>query len=112
MQRQQAPLGDAQIGQGKEGEQTGRVLEQPTIAHLLQAKAVLEVMKRVLDFGPDARLALFDPLGNSSCGGVGQGLALAGTQGNMPAHRFALVLFPFLDALIACVGECLTLLSV
>ena len=69
-------------------------------------------MKRVLDLGPNARFALFDLFGDPPRRGVGQDLALAGAQGDMPAKGFTQVLFAFLNPLAARITEGVAFIAV
>src|SRR6478672_9756747 len=58
MDRQQAPLGNDEIGQGKQAEELRRVLRQALVADLLVAEQVLHDVKRMLHLRAYAGLQL------------------------------------------------------
>lgn len=100
LKRKQSPLGNQQIGQRQQREELRFVLGQTPIAHLPQAKPVLDDVERMFDPGTNARLHPLDPLIPSPRLGVGQGLALARSHRHMP-DGIAAALFALVDALIA-----------
>jgi hypothetical protein len=104
VKRKQSPLGDQQIGQPQQREQLRRVLGQALVAHLPQAKPVLDDVEGVFDLGANARLDPLNLLVQSPHLGIRQGFALARPHRDMPGG-IGTFLFPFLDALIPGIRE-------
>lgn len=98
---EQSPLGDHETSQGKQREELSGILGRSPIAVLLVTKQLLDEVKRMLNLGPVACLKSLDLLVQLAQFGIRQSLSLARPQSAMPFHRAALVLFPYLDALIA-----------
>lgn len=105
VKREQSPFRNDQIGQGKQGEELRCVLGQSLMAVISVSEQVLDVVKRMLDFGPNTRLEFLDPLIQPAQFGIRQGLTFAGPHGDKPLYLAALVLYPFLDALVAGVPK-------
>lgn len=105
VEREQPPLGDHQIGQGKQREELGGVLGQSPVAVLFVPEQVLDEVERMLDLGADAGLEPLNALVQSAQFVVRQRTALAGPQGDEPLHRAALILFPLLNALVAGIAK-------
>ena len=110
VKREQSPLGDQQIGQAQQREQLRRVFGQASVAHLPQAKPILDDVERVFDLGADARLHPLDPVIQMPQLVLRQGTALARPYGHMPSGVGAL-LAPLFDTPIPRIRENQTLLA-
>jgi len=81
--------------------QMRRALEQSSVARLLIAEVVLDIVKRVLNLGAHTYLELFELLAQPSGFGDRQGLALTRTRRNVPLNCAALILTLALNTLNA-----------
>lgn len=98
---------DHQIGEGKQRGESRGIIDQFPVAVLTVTEQIPGVMKGMLDLG----LEHLDLLGQSGQLVVREGLAPARPQGDKPLYRAALVLFPYLDALVARIAKCRGLFS-
>ena len=63
---------DHEISQAKEHVKPCRVFGKPSVANLLQTQQVLDDVKRMFDFGPNARFIVLDLLLDSPQRRIGQ----------------------------------------
>ncbi len=103
--RPEAPAGQYQVGQAEQREQLRLVLGQPPVTRLAVLEQVLDDVKRMLDFGPQARLDLFDPFLQAAQRVVGQGPAHARAQRHVPGDRRVLILGALGHALVAGIAQ-------
>ena len=77
-----------EIGQTEERVKPCRVFGKPTVANLLQTQQVLDDVKRMFDFGPNARFVVLDLLQDSPQRRIGQCTAFPRAHRNMPVRPF------------------------
>jgi len=95
VKRQQAPLGNHQIGQTEKGVQLRRILGQPAVAELPEVEQVLDEVERGLDLGADTGLDGFQfaqQLADQRV--LRDSLELAALHGDLP------VIDPFLQIIL------------
>lgn len=89
-----ASASQQQIDKGEQRKELCSVFGQAAIARFTMTEQVLDDMKRMLDFRPDAGLQILQLFRQAPQFIVGQSLAFGALHGHVPRHRFANVFKP------------------